>query len=81
MIIRALFFAHLQELAGSAEKTYDLDDNATVGEFARHLASIDIRFNDVLRYARAAVNGEWATAGTKLQDGDEIGLLPPSSGG
>ena len=81
MKIRALFFAHLSGMAGGGERCLDLPDGATVQDLATHLADADIRFNGMLRYARPAINGEWATPSTVLQDGDEIGFLPPSSGG
>ena len=81
MKVRALFFAHLRELAGAGEREFDLPDGLTVQEFADELAAKDIRFNGMLKYARPALNGDWATAVTALHDGDEIGFLPPSSGG
>ncbi len=81
MKVRALFFAHLKGLAGTGEREYDLPTNTTVVEFATLLAEEDIRFHDMLRYARPAVNGDWAVSSTVLQEGDEIGFLPPSSGG
>jgi len=81
MKVRTLFFAHLSGIAGAGEINYELPSGTTIEEFAEILASKDIRFNGILRYARTAVNGEWASRETVLQDGDEIGFLPPSSGG
>jgi len=81
MKIRALFFAHLRAMAGAGEREYVVPDGSTVTDFAAILADADVRFNGMLRYARPAINGEWATANTVLREGDEIGFLPPSSGG
>jgi molybdopterin converting factor subunit 1 len=81
LTVRALFFAHLKDMAGTGEKMYHLPDGATVDDFAQYLAAEDVRFNGLLRYARAAINGEWATAKSVLNNDDEIAFLPPSSGG
>jgi molybdopterin synthase catalytic subunit len=81
MLIRALFFAHLKDMAGASELEFDLPDSTTISQLAERLSLSDVRFNGMLRYARPAVNGEWATAATVLCEGDEVGFLPPSSGG
>ena len=81
MKIRALFFAHLRDVAGAGEREFELREGATILEFAEYLAGADIRFHGMLRYARLAVNGEWSTTETVLHEGDEVGFLPPSSGG
>jgi molybdopterin converting factor small subunit len=81
MKVRVLFFAHLRELAGSGEHEFDLPDGITIGGLAEELTKLDIRFRGMLKYARPAINGEWATVDSPLTAGDEVGFLPPSSGG
>jgi molybdopterin converting factor subunit 1 len=81
MTIRTLFFAHLRDIAGADEKNYEIPESTTVEQLAAHLATTDLRFNDLLRYARPAINSEWATGSSRLKDGDEVAFLPPSSGG
>ena len=79
--VRMLFFAHLQDVAGSHELTLPLPDNATVAAAAASLAERDAGFADLLTQARAAVNAEFADAAALLHDGDEVAWMPPMSGG
>ena len=79
--VRMLFFAHLQDVAGSHELTLSLPDNATVKTAAESLAGRSAGFADLLAQARAAVNAEFADAATLLRDDDEVAWMPPMSGG
>ncbi len=76
-----LFFAHLQDVAGSRELSLTLPDGATVAAAAGVLAECGAGFAGLLSSARAAVNAEFADAATVLHDGDEVAWMPPMSGG
>ncbi len=79
--VRMLFFAHLQDVAGSHELAISLPENATVEAAAEALTGRGAGFADLLAQARAAVNAEFAEASTVLHDGDEVAWMPPMSGG
>ncbi len=79
--VRMLFFAHLQDVAGSHEMAMELPAEATVEEAAALLAMRDARFDRLLSQARVAVNAEFAAASAVLHDGDEVAWMPPMSGG
>ena len=79
--VRMLFFAHLQDVAGSHALPVSLPDGATVEDAAAALAGRQAGFADLLSQARAAVNAEFAEASTVLHDGDEVAWMPPMSGG
>ena len=79
--VRMLFFAHLQDVAGSHEVAVELPAQATVEEAADLLAMRDARFDRLLSQARVAVNAEFAAAAAVLHDGDEVAWMPPMSGG
>ena len=79
--VRMLFFAHLQDVAGSHEIAIELTDDATVEEAADMLAGQYPKFDRLLAQARVAVNAEFAGASTVLQEGDEVAWMPPMSGG
>ena len=79
--VRMLFFAHLQDVAGSHELTMSLPEGPTVETAAILLAERSAGFADLLAQARAAVNAEFAEASTVLHDGDEVAWMPPMSGG
>ena len=79
--VRMLFFAHLQDVAGSSELTIELPPEATVRTAAEELERRDVGFQSLLMHARVAVNAEFATAETALNEGDEVAWMPPMSGG
>ncbi len=79
--VRMLFFAHLQDVAGSSELTLELPAEATVQTAAQELERRGAGFQSLLTQVRVAVNAEFATAETTLKDGDEVAWMPPMSGG
>ena len=81
MRIRVRLFAIQRELAGTREVALDLVDGATVADawdalVAQHPALAPGR--DYVRFAR---NGSYAGASTTIEDGDEVAMIPPVSGG
>ena len=79
--VRMLFFAHLQDVAGSHELPLTLPDGATIETAADMLAERNPGFSSLLSQARAAVNAEFAEVSTILHEGDEVAWMPPMSGG
>ena len=77
--MRVLSFGVLKDRFGSAAATLELPDGATVRSLLEHLAQRQP--TAPLRGIAVSVNAEYATAGQTLKDGDEVGLLPPVSGG
>jgi molybdopterin synthase catalytic subunit len=81
MRVRVLFFGALKDLSGKTADEMELADGATVADFLRLIVQ---EAPAIGRYAGSmaiAVNQEYALPGTILHDQDEIGLLPPVSGG
>jgi molybdopterin synthase catalytic subunit len=79
--IRVRLFAIQRELAGTREVALELPDGATIADawkalVARYPALAPGR--DFLRFAR---NGAYADDTTTLEDGDEVAMIPPVSGG
>ncbi len=79
--VRMLFFAHLQDVAGSHELAVSLPDGATVETAADVLAERNAGLDRLLAQARVAVNTEFAEASAMLHEGDEVAWMPPMSGG
>ena len=76
MNVRLVLFAGLRQAAGFKRETVSLPEDATVGDL------LESRVPDLLgRTFYVAVNEEFAQRDTVLQDGDEVALLPPVSGG
>jgi molybdopterin synthase catalytic subunit len=80
MQVRVLFFGMLKDVAGKASEDLSLPDGATVGDLLSHYAQ-DARLKGLLGSMAVALNQEYAVRGATLRDRDEIGLLPPVSGG
>jgi molybdopterin synthase sulfur carrier subunit len=79
MIVKIRLFAALRELAGSNEVEVEAE---TVGDALKALADrFGERFEQIARVGSAVVDGERASADTKLHGAREVALLPPVSGG
>jgi molybdopterin synthase catalytic subunit len=81
MRVHILFFGLLKELAGRTEETLELPANATVADLLARYAESGARLRNYLPSIAVSINAEYASRDALLHDGDEIGLLPPVSGG
>lgn len=79
--VRVRLFAMQREIAGAREVRLELTRGATIEDawaalVERHPALAPGR--PAVRFAR---NGEYAAAEAALEDGDEVAMIPPVSGG
>ena len=81
MKIGVLFFGALKDLVGRSAESIDLPDGAQVREVLLYYARKAPRFEAMMPSLAIAVNQEYAGAERALREGDEVGLLPPVSGG
>jgi MoaE-MoaD fusion protein len=83
MHVRVIAFGILKEWLGSDAVEVELQEGATVGSLLNHLrARLPERApKDAFSGIAVGVNAEYAQAMHILHDGDEVGLLPPVSGG
>ncbi len=81
MQIRVLFFGMLKDLMGREADAVSLPDGATVGDLLAYYEKQVPKVKAYLPSLAIAVNQEFAAASSKLRDRDEVGLLPPVSGG
>ena len=79
MRVRVLLFGVLKEFFGSDAMSVELPDGARVADLLKQLAAS--RPLPALKSLAVSVNAEFASANQVLRDGDEVGLLPPVSGG
>jgi molybdopterin converting factor subunit 1 len=74
-------FARLSELAGRREIEVELGEGLSAGEAYRLLCT---RHPELAGYEGSvmyAINAEYVQPEHPLQDGDELALIPPVSGG
>ena len=81
MHVRIRLFARLRELAGAAELTRQVPDQATASDAWQALTAEFPAMADYGRSVSCAVNEEYARLTAPLRDGDEVAFLPPVSGG
>jgi molybdopterin synthase catalytic subunit/molybdopterin converting factor small subunit len=79
MRVRVLPFGVLKDSLGSSASRVELPDGATVAELLERLRAR--KPAPELRGIAVSVNAEYATPAQVLSEDDEVGLLPPVSGG
>ncbi len=77
--VRVLCFGVLKDWLGASAATIELAEGATVAELLAKLS--ERRPAALLRGIAVSVNAEFANQAQTLREGDEVGLLPPVSGG
>jgi MoaD family protein len=82
MRVRVLAFARVRELLGAGSHDLQIEDGATVGDVWDALADRYTAITALAASTRIARNGRIVTnAGERIEDGDELALLPPAGGG
>jgi molybdopterin synthase catalytic subunit len=81
MQVRVLFFGMLKDLAGKAEDVLEIPDQANIGDVVEVYATQIPRLRSIMASLAVSLNQEYAKPAAKLSPGDEIGFLPPVSGG
>lgn len=79
--IRVRYFAGHRDIVGQVEQSFELPAGTTVGALWERLAAAHPRLAGYTGRLLYAVNQEFATPATVLQQGDEVAFIPPVSGG
>lgn len=79
--VYVLCFAQLKDHLGREEFSQVLPSGATGRDLLRALGAHSPSVHSLIRICRLAVNYEYASADTRLHNGDEVALIPPVSGG
>jgi molybdopterin synthase catalytic subunit len=81
MRIRVLLFGQLKDIVGRPEELLDLEAGARVSSVVSLYGERFPEIRGLVSSLACSVNQEYAAGTSLLQDGDEVGLLPPVSGG
>ncbi|HEX9653718.1 MAG TPA: molybdopterin converting factor subunit 1 [bacterium] len=81
MKIKLKFFGQLRELAKLPETEIEVKASATVNDLREIVGEHFPSLREHLKVVSFAVDSEYASRETVLNDGDEVALLPPISGG
>jgi molybdopterin converting factor subunit 1 len=74
-------FARARELAGAELIAVELPPGSTVAALHAALAALFPAMGTLLERSVIAVNHDTADAGRVIDDGDEVAVIPPVSGG
>ena len=81
MKLRILYFATIRDSAGEREEIVSLTEGSQLTDLKECLGKNHPRLVGVLDTAIFAVNREYALDDHPLNDGDEVAIFPPVSGG
>ena len=81
MMVCVKLFAMLQEVAGTGECRLTLAPHASGLDARTALVAQHPRLRDMIPVARLALNHEYRPWETPLDEGDELALIMPVSGG
>jgi molybdopterin converting factor subunit 1 len=81
MKLRILYFATLRDLVGAREETVYLSESSCVKDLKSHLGKDHPELIQAFDSVIIAVNREFAFDDQPLEDGDEVAIFPPVSGG
>jgi molybdopterin converting factor small subunit len=81
--IKILLFAQARERAGRRELSLEMPEGSRVADFVRRMRSEHPSLDPLWPHLAIAVDGRLVEedAAAPLQDGAEVALLPPVSGG
>lgn len=81
MKVAVHFFATLRDLTGVRQQEVTMSEGATIAQLLDQLAQQHSRMGEALETAVISVNREYAFPDETLNDGDEVAIFPPVSGG
>lgn len=81
MKVTLKLFARLREIAGAGKLERELNDGASVKDLLDILYAEFPRLSELTSRAVITVNQEFSTPDSRLEDGDEVAIFPPVSGG
>ena len=81
MRIRVLLFGQLKDIVGRPEESLDVQPGTKLSDLMARYAQQFPGFGPIAGSMACSVNREYVSTATTLHDGDEVGFLPPVSGG
>jgi len=79
--VNILYFASAKEATAVRMEPIELPKNASVKELLSNLSMMHPKIRGMLNIIQVSVNYKVVDKGTILNDGDEVAILPPISGG
>ena len=81
MRVSVLLFSVLRDAVGRGALDVDLPEGASGADLIAHLGRTYAPIQQVAGHVRLGINQRYASPDTPLNDGDEVALITPTSGG
>src|SRR5258708_29893551 len=81
MTVKVLYFGRLRELCGSSEESVEVRNGSRIEDLFALCAAARPELSRFRPSLVAACNCEFTAWDTALSSGDQVGFLPPASGG
>ena len=81
MRVRVLLFGQLKDIVGRQEESLELEPGSKLASVMAHYAERYPGLQGLTKSVACSINQEYAPGTAVLREGDEVGLLPPVSGG
>src|SRR5579864_4971660 len=81
MRVKVLLFGQLKDITGLHEESLELPPGATLSAVMTHYTNLYPKIQGLSAAIACSINQEYAQGSSVLKEGDEVGLLPPVSGG
>lgn len=79
--VKVVYFAQARDASGVREEVFSLPVRAPLRALLERVTSRHPALAEMTKSMQVAVNEEIADAGSRLEDGDVVALLPPVEGG
>ncbi|HEX8650596.1 MAG TPA: molybdopterin converting factor subunit 1 [Pyrinomonadaceae bacterium] len=81
MKVKVMFFGGIRDIVGTSEGELEIPPGMTARDILQRYCRDYPRFNSYAASTMIAVNLDFASPETLINDGDEIAFIPPVSGG
>lgn len=79
--VKVLYFAQAREIIGKYAEYFSLEMPTTAGGLLGRVIESHPSLLPLRPSLRVSINQELAEEGARINDGDEVGILPPVAGG
>lgn len=81
MKLNVIYFASVASKAGLGSEYIEMQPEASIIDLRQQIAATRPEIAEMLKFCRFAVNQSYAFDADMLNDGDEVAVIPPVSGG
>ena len=81
MNVKVLYFASARDLASTSTETLTVPEGSSLARLASMIFRLHPALGKQMSSLKFSVNFDVVATDSRLEDGDEVGVLPPVAGG